>query len=221
MDLTEEQLEIKKKKKELTERKIREMSDESAYCPTCNKTGFESIRTMIYHHNQSHMFSVDRTKQCEHCGEIFSPKNTQNPNKYCSECCFGLAQREETEYITFECQREGCNKARKMYKNKYEKIGGKYCSTACSNKGRESFSYGGESSNVRNTSEYYRWKKKLHDLYNKCQECFSKENLQTHHIIPVSENEELATDLENGTLLCGMCHSKKHPDVANGLFYDE
>lgn len=149
------------------------MSDDSVYCPTCNKDGFDSIKRMVYHHNQSHMFEVRRTEICEYCDNIFVPTNSENPNKYCDEICFGLSQQKNPEQI---------------------------------------------SSGTRGTTEYREWTKTIHNLYDVCQECSSTDNLQAHHIVPVSENKDLATDVDNGILLCGKCHSNNHENLAEELF---
>lgn len=218
MSLTEEELFIKRKKREITEEKIRNMSDSSAYCPTCDKKGFESIKRMIYHHNQSHMFEVRRTKICEYCDTAFVPKNSENPNKYCDRICFGLAEKEKTEYVTIECHSKDCNNTQKVYKSAYNNLGRKYCSQDCANSGEDHPNWQGGGDNIRDTPEYYQWKKAIHESYDECQECGKDENLHAHHIVPISENKDLATDINNGTLLCPDCHYKKHKDMNKRLF---
>lgn len=44
---------------------------------------------------------------------------------------------------------------------------------------------------------------------NKCQECASIDNLQVHHIIPVSKGGHPLA-LSNLKVLCEICHRKKH-----------
>jgi hypothetical protein len=51
-----------------------------------------------------------------------------------------------------------------------------------------------------------------------CQVCGSTENLQAHHIVPISEG---GADIpENGEALCAGCHADKHPDVPRELFFN-
>ena len=218
MSLSEKEKYIKKKKREITEEKIRNMSDSNAYCPTCNQEGFKSIRRMLYHHNKKHMFEVRRTEICEYCENVFVPKNSENPNKYCDEICFGLAQKEETEHVTFTCKRDDCNSERTVYKNYYEKYNPEYCSVDCNMSGKENYFWNGGNNNIRQSKEYRNWRKEIHKQSEECEECSASNNLQAHHIVPISKNEELATDIENGKLLCGDCHSKKHENLAEELF---
>jgi len=49
-----------------------------------------------------------------------------------------------------------------------------------------------------------------------CQECGRIENLQAHHIIPISEDGP--DDPANGIALCASCHADRHPDVPRNLF---
>jgi len=50
----------------------------------------------------------------------------------------------------------------------------------------------------------------------KCQVCGATDNLQAHHIIPVSVGG--SGNPSNGIALCPRCHAEKHPDVPAGLF---
>lgn len=75
---------------------VNEMSDLDAKCPECGKTGFESVKTMLSHHNQKHASckALRRTEVCEACGDEFVPSNWSNPNRFCSrEDCFAKAMR--------------------------------------------------------------------------------------------------------------------------------
>lgn len=60
----------------------------------------------------------------------------------------------------------------------------------------------------------YQWKKKrreISSLYNgKCALCGSTNNVQVHHIIPISVLPELKLENENLILLCGTCHELAH-----------
>ena len=47
-----------------------------------------------------------------------------------------------------------------------------------------------------------------------CQMCGSVcENMELHHILPVSQYPELATELRNSVLLCPECHKEVHRNV--------
>lgn len=64
-----------------------------------------------------------------------------------------------------------------------------------------------------------RWRKEVltRDHYI-CKFCSSKENLEAHHIIPVSINENSVASLSNGITLCKECHKsirRKELSVAN------
>jgi len=43
-----------------------------------------------------------------------------------------------------------------------------------------------------------------------CKNCNSKDNLNSHHIMPKSDFPELSLDLDNGITLCEKCHSVLH-----------
>lgn len=64
---------------------------------------------------------------------------------------------------------------------------------------------------VRVTSPYHAWvqRVKMNDDFT-CQRCGTTEELESHHIIPVSRAPELATDLNNGITLCEKCHKLYH-----------
>lgn len=45
---------------------------------------------------------------------------------------------------------------------------------------------------------------------NKCIKCGSDKHIHVHHIVSISENGELATDISNGACLCKKCHTDFH-----------
>lgn len=53
-----------------------------------------------------------------------------------------------------------------------------------------------------------------------CQKCESKENLECHHVDPVSENPMLANDIDSCITLCTECHKEIHMKV-DGCRYNE
>lgn len=78
-------------------------------------------------------------------------------------------------------------------------------------------------------SAHYNWKggdnrtgshticKRIKKEIGKCQKCDSKENLQIHHKIKVSERPDLASDPKNIEIICVQCHAKKHPEFEGML----
>jgi 5-methylcytosine-specific restriction endonuclease McrA len=50
------------------------------------------------------------------------------------------------------------------------------------------------------------WKKTVKRLGNGCVYCGSMKKLQAHHIFSVSKHPLLATNLNNGIVLCAKCH---------------
>lgn len=50
-----------------------------------------------------------------------------------------------------------------------------------------------------------------------CEECGATENLHGHHIKEYSKFPDLRNEPSNIQVLCGACHGKRHPHVANAL----
>jgi len=192
-------------------RMVRTMSDDEAWCPSCHKN-FDSVKSVCYHHNKKHSFNLRTTKKCRYCDASFIPSNTSNPSKYCSESCFGKDSRKER----FEIECKNCGN---IYKSRRSES--KFCSEDCYLGSEYNPFWDGGSSDIRTTPEYIRWRQTIHKKYNSCEKCGATENLHAHHIVPVSENENMATDVDNGVLLCGACHSEEHPNMPKELFSGE
>ncbi len=75
---------------------------------------------------------------------------------------------------------------------------------------------------VRTTGAYYTWTNqvKMRDSFT-CQRCGGKDNLVAHHIKPVSEAPEFATDIHNGITLCEKCHDAYHQSRRPSQCYAE
>jgi len=60
---------------------------------------------------------------------------------------------------------------------------------------------------IRNSIEYREWQKQVlkRDKYN-CQVCYSKCQLEAHHIKPFVSYPKLRFDINNGVTLCRKCH---------------
>lgn len=72
-------------------------------------------------------------------------------------------------------------------------------------------------------SNYYKkhkncdWRLKIIEKFNKtCQICFSKNDLEAHHLNAKKSYPEQKYDLENGTCLCHNCHMKFHSKYGRG-----
>lgn len=162
--------------------------------------------------------SIDSRRQvdltCKVCGDGFSRKKSDVGAGYCSPECGYIA--ESAEIIELECDNCGIEFERPEYDVQDEN---NYCSLSCSNSKEGHWNWqGGDSDHIRRTPEYREWNNTIHETRDDCAECQSEENLQAHHIVPVGEDSSLATDVDNGVLLCGRCHSSKHPNLPEGLF---
>lgn len=61
---------------------------------------------------------------------------------------------------------------------------------------------------ISNTPEYKKWREKIliKDNY-RCHICYSKENLEAHHVDPVARSPERVIDENIGVTLCRSCHN--------------
>lgn len=63
----------------------------------------------------------------------------------------------------------------------------------------------------RRSNKYKNWKKEVLKRDNfTCQKCGSKNNLVVHHIKYFSKNKNLRFDIDNGIVLCNLCHKEVH-----------
>lgn len=61
------------------------------------------------------------------------------------------------------------------------------------------------------TSSRTLWRNKIKQKFDStCAICSSKEEIETHHIVPVCESPERELDLNNGMCLCYSCHKFVH-----------
>ncbi len=65
-----------------------------------------------------------------------------------------------------------------------------------------------ENAKIRNSEEYSNWRISVfqRDMH-ACQCCGNKNNLEAHHILNFSNNEDLRFDINNGMTLCHDCHN--------------
>lgn len=145
---------------------------------------------------------------CKNCGvEFIEHKNSYNRRNgngtFCSLEC-------KSDHGTVEKDCKICGETFSAKKALVENNKGKYCSRGCYYIAETK-----EGTNIRDTQEYNEWRKSVKNRDECCVECGSTENLHAHHIIPVSEDKDKATDISNGEALCDSCHANKHPEISN------
>ena len=161
---------------------------------------------------------------CYMCDELFEVKPSRSDSaKYCSRECYYSARSDEMSVedapgwrggrkVTLSC--EFCDGKFERYESAIE--GGsavRFCSNECKYKflSDELSEPGTE---IRHSAEYRNWRESVKQRDGECVSCGSTERLHAHHIIPIEEDEELATEIDNGKTLCARCHADRHPEVA-------
>lgn len=211
--MTESALTIKEQQAAMLQNRINEMTDESAECPLCSEDK-HSVRTTVRHLNDKHDFSLRRQETCQECGENFEPTCSSNPNKYCSEKCFGKASGKGSG--TFECK--NCDSTEEYSVAVYDALGREpqYCSHDCAKDGQHNPQWDEDRvRDLRQTPEYRDWLKSVHESVDCCEHCKTPEDeaqLHAHHIFPLSEWPDLAYEEWNGIRLCKSCHVEEHSD---------
>lgn len=163
---------------------------------------------------------------CQNCGESFEVKpSREGTAKYCSNDCYN---DKKSELISgedapgwkggrkVETSCEFCDAKFKLYKSRLEGRGARFCSNECKYQ-HLSDELSEPGADIRHTSEYRTWRQKVKERDGECVRCGSCENLHAHHITPVSEDESLATDIDNGETLCSDCHAEEHPELSELL----
>lgn len=153
-------------------------------------------------------------KKCKYCNIDFYSKSHQNKKKYCSIICSSKAQ-DKKEILN-------CKICNKEYKVSKCRVGiSKFCSKKCLSKhtgylaslriGSLNKNYKGfDDTKRKNKSKLKSWANVIKNRDKSCKKCNSIVNLQSHHIKSYSKYPELRFDLENGILLCNICHAKEH-----------
>lgn len=147
-------------------------------------------------------------KICKNCGDNFTLHKNEDERResngtFCSMEC-------KSDYKSVDRNCNICGEKIHVKRALVESDRGKYCSKECYYRSETK-----DTADIRNTSAYKEWKKSVKERDSCCVDCGSSENLHAHHIVPVSENEDLATDVDNGKLLCEECHAKRHPEIAH------
>ena len=158
--------------------------------------------------------AVRRIPNCE-CS-VCSKKIYRRPNEIAKGNVYSgikCRQRGLTKNI-FSCQKCGKEFHRKSKKKNYTP---KYCSVACSNKGRAgTYDYGSYENKRNRVYKQRSLRLKLaHQRGAKCESC-GIDNfylLDIHHVIPQSQGG--TDDLDNLKLLCKNCHAIEHGRVGD------
>jgi len=143
--------------------------------------------------------------ECNYCGKQFTVGKHNHEEigvgKYCSKEC-------ESKGSRVKCECEYCEKKFTIEKSHYENGRGVYCSVECMDLDRRS-----SNPNIRESAEYQQWRQDVleRDSY-QCVDCGNSDNLQTHHIIPIKEDNEKATNVDNGLTVCANCHASRHQE---------
>jgi len=148
-------------------------------------------------------------KKCPQCQCVFSrPRNPKQ--KYCSvSCARSGSPTRKRERIMDWCH--NCWKSFETFPSGIKKrVGDKgFCSRKCwyaFNTGPNHVLWGG-GQDERNNPEIRIWRKKIWERDGGfCQLCFSVERLEVHHIRKFRSHPELRTDIDNGILICRLCH---------------
>jgi len=150
---------------------------------------------------------------CENCGDEYSVKPSQvDRTRYCSRECLGegTSYSKDSEKVEITCA--FCEDVFRVFPNRADTA--VTCSWECRAK-YLSEEMRGSDPKIRATKEYRDWRNEVLSTFDSCNECGSEENLRAHHIIPISESEEKATDVDNGVALCKSCHAQEHPEIEN------
>jgi len=149
--------------------------------------------------------------ECYICSETFKMKKSKYnkcKNTYCSREC---SSKGKTKNGTIICECNYCGEEFRVAKSNYKKGQGKYCSQKC-----YGLSLRSSNPDLRKSSEYRQFRETVleRDEY-RCVKCGGDTDLHVHHIVPIYEDESLATDVENGKTLCVNCHADEHQQMGD------
>jgi 5-methylcytosine-specific restriction endonuclease McrA len=179
---------------------VREFNSDRKYCSAdCQYKSMEKEKVPL---------------DCENCGDTFKVKpSVSEKRRFCSYYCNGVGTERDTSTNKKSVTCEICDNSFKVWPYRLDEA--KTCSWSCRNKLMSQKMRETDDPDIRKTKEYRDWRKNVLDNYSECQGCGQSDvKLYAHHIVPISENQEKATDLSNGTALCKLCHSKEHPDLS-------
>ena len=158
---------------------------------------------------------------CKICNEEIRKAKSQVRNgegKYCSKKCYSIAQKgidlftDKVRGIRPRIRVEiDCAVCGERFETVPSKIGiRKFCSKTCYLMAHRTILE--NIKQLRDSEEYKIWRIMVYKRDNfKCQSCGKVgNNLEAHHIKPISLHPELIFSLENGITLCEDCHKLVH-----------
>lgn len=152
-------------------------------------------------------YSSHRTvdKECQYCNDVFTidkSRDERSDVKYCSMDCLS-----EDRSIQFKC-----NYCGDKFRIAQSSVSiGKYCSYKCMGLDNRS-----SNPDLRDSPEYRQFRETVLERDNhQCVECGDDGDLHVHHVIPIYDDESLATDVENGKTLCVECHAEAHEELGD------
>lgn len=175
-------------------------------------------------------------KTCKKCGKLFYKKdnesiNSWNKRLYCSHSCANSVNHNGHLFVkgmtAFNKGKKGLSgESNSLWKriNKkcivcgkdfvvkhYRKDTAKFCSKKCSEIYRDEGKTS-ENERIRKSKEYRSWRELVFERDDwTCQKCLSRgKELNPHHIIGFSDDENLRFDINNGITLCRKCHYEFH-----------
>lgn len=145
-------------------------------------------------------------RECKYCGDTFRVTKSRVEGGEGVVCSRKCADKHKTMVANVHCTCEHCGDEFTVKKSIYEQQSAKYCSNKC-----QGLSMRKTNPDIRNSYAYIKWRENVLERDNyKCQDCGTEDNLHAHHIVPLSENDDLATDESNGVTVCVDCHQIRH-----------
>jgi endogenous inhibitor of DNA gyrase (YacG/DUF329 family) len=170
-----------------------------------------------YSKNKKGEYTTSIEYSCDYCGDSTIVRgNTvdEYDNHFCSKECHGK-YRSEKHQKSLTCDNCGDEFERNVGNITSNNV---YCSKECfgeSNRGDDNSTWTGGGNRFHQTREARVWRESVfeRDDYT-CQDCGERGGkLNAHHIIRVSDNEDKATDVDNGVTLCIECHAQRHEEA--------
>lgn len=196
------------------------------------------LKKIMLGDNNPNYNSVEYT--CDGCNKKIMVENNRIKNQkhiFCSKECFknnigkfytGESNSNHTPYINKKCLQCGELIKKKPFQYKNEKC---FCSSQCANIYNSQFRKRENSPRwKRNLTDedrvsrrgnvyYLEWRKKVYEKFNfTCALCGSTKshNFNAHHLNSWNKFRDERYDVENGILLCKVCHKKYHGDCGYG-----
>jgi 5-methylcytosine-specific restriction endonuclease McrA len=144
-----------------------------------------------------------RIKRCGICGNKF--KTIRNNRMYCGEECQKKAgknwNKTNKKYKSYRSSKYSMEVAYPNLLEKYQTKGFNFQSISEMNYERRKWSIG-----VKERDGYI------------CQRCNNRDDVKSHHIIPVSIDITKSLDLDNGITLCAECHNIGNEGSIHNLY---